>query len=191
MVKELEISVQVLCDYDNLHKELINNKFEIKQEYIVNDNYMIDSNIDIKLLSNLEVLSKCILVRDVVGFEKLLLYKYKKYDNAGNILEQGKVKCPVLDTHKAIDFMNRINYRTLFEINDRCIVYANEVTELVVQLVNDKYIFIEMENKAEFINKEYFDIEEMKKELEKYNLPYDRNNYFVKKAEIMISNARQ
>lgn len=191
MVKELEISVQVLCDYDNLHKELIDNKFEIKQEYIVNDNYMIDSNIDIKLLSDLEVLSKCILVRDVVGFEKLLLYKHKKYDNAGNILEQGKVKCPVLDTRKAIDFMNRINYRTLFEINDRCIVYANEETELVVQLVNDKYIFIEMENKAEFINKEYFDIEEMKKELEKYNLPYDRNNYFVKKAEIMISNARQ
>jgi len=86
--------------------------------------------------------------------------------------------------------MNRINYRTLFEINDRCIVYANEETELVVQLVNDKYIFIEMENEAEFINKNYFDIEEMKKELEKYNLPYDRNNYFVKKAEIMLSNVR-
>lgn len=48
-----------------------------------------------------------------------------------------------------------------------------------------------MEIKAEFINKEYFEIEDMKTGLEKYNLPYDRNNYFVKKSEIMLSNARQ
>ena len=69
---------------------------------------------------------------------------------------------------------------------DTCIVYANESTELVVELVNDKYIFIELEDKCEYIDKEYNDIESMKEEILKYNLPIYTSNFFVKKAEIML-----
>ena len=47
-----------------------------------------------------------VLVRDIVGILKQLLYKYKKYDNNGNIIEQRKIKCPVTDINKAMEFMN-------------------------------------------------------------------------------------
>ena len=77
MKKELEITVKVNCSYKELHKKLLDNGFSIKEEYEVNDVYMIDKNIDIKKLKKLEILSKCILVRDIVGCEKLLLYKEK------------------------------------------------------------------------------------------------------------------
>lgn len=186
MIKELEITVQVLCNYDELHKILVKNDFIIKEEYQLNDIYMINKDYKIDKLKPLETLKKCILVRDIVGIEKLLLYKYKKYDDKENIIEQGKVKCPVFDIEKAISFMECINYKKLITIKDKCIVYCNNDIEIVVQLVNDKYIFIEMEDKSEYISRKFNNIDEMIKAFNKYDLPIKKNNYFIKKAEMIL-----
>lgn len=187
MQMETEITVLVKTSYEKLKEELLNKGFELKEEYEVNDDYLIDSRLNLSSMSNLDILKNCILVRDVVGIEKELLYKYKEYDDNGDIIKQGKVKCPVIDTQKAIDFMMSINYKRLFSIYDKCIVFANDRTQLVVQLVNDKYIFIEMESNGEFIDREYTNIEEMKEDLLSYNLPIDNSNFFIKKAEIMLN----
>lgn len=187
MQMETEITVLVKTSYEKLKEELLNKGFELKEEYEVNDDYLIDSRLNLSSMSNLDILKSCILVRDVVGIEKELLYKYKEYDDNGDIIKQGKVKCPVIDTKKAIDFMMFINYKRLFSIYDKCIVFANDRTQLVVQLVNDKYIFIEMESNGEFIDREYTNIEEMKEDLLSYNLPIDNSNFFIKKAEIMLN----
>lgn len=186
MQMETEISVLVKTDYETLQKELKENNFLLKEEYVVNDIYMIDENVNISNMSYLDILKKCILVRDIVGFEKVLLYKYKKYAENGDILEQGKVRCPITDVDKAVKFMETIHYKRLFDISDKCIVYANDKSELVVQLVNDKYIFIEMESTGDYIDREYRNVEEMKSDLLSYNLSIDESNFFVKKAEIML-----
>lgn len=187
MVMETEITVLVKSDYEVLKRELEKNEFQIKEKYELKDVYMIDKDIDLSKLSKLEILKKCILVRDIVNIKKELLYKYKKYDVNGDILEQGKVECPVIDIEKAIGFMESINYKKLFNIYDRCIVYANKETELVVQLVNNKYIFIEMESECEHIKRKYNSVEELKNDINRYNLPIDNSNYFVKKAELILS----
>lgn len=187
MQMETEITVLVKTSYEKLKEELLNKGFELKEEYEVNDDYLIDSRLNLSSMYNLDILKNCILVRDVVGIEKELLYKYKEYDDNGDIIKQGKVKCPVIDTKKAIDFMMAINYKRLFSIYDKCIVFANDRTQLVVQLVNDKYTFIEMESNGEFIDREYTNIEEMKEDLLSYNLPIDNSNFFIKKAEIMLN----
>lgn len=186
MKLEQEITVLVNCTYDELYRQLINKNFEIKEEYEVKDDYMIESNIDLHSMSKLDILKKCILVRNITGIKKVLLYKYKKYAYNGDILEQGKIECPIDDIKKAIKFMEAINYKKLFNICDKCIVFANNKTELIVQLVNEKYIFIEMESKGDYVDTEYNNIEDMKKALDSYNLPYNKNNYFVKKAELML-----
>lgn len=185
MQMEAEISVLVKTDYETLQKELKENNFLLKEEYVVNDIYMIDENVNISNMSYLDILKKCILVRDIVGFEKVLLYKYKKYAENGDILEQGKVRCPITDVDKAVKFMEAIHYKRLFDISDKCIV-ANDKSELVVQLVNDKYIFIEMESTGDYIDREYKDVEEMKSNLLSYNLSIDESNFFVKKAEMTL-----
>ena len=188
MKMETEITVLVNSDYETLKRQLEKKNFKIVDEYQVNDIYMIDKNIDLNKLNNLEILKKCVLVRDIVDIKKLLLYKYKKYADNGDIIEQGKVECPITDVDKAVSFMKTINYRTLFKIYDKCIVYTNGETELVVQLVNDEYIFIEMEAECSNIDKVYKDVNEMKDEINKYNLPINNSNYFVKKAEITLEN---
>ena len=186
MKMETEITVLVKTDYESLKKELYSHGFELKEEYEVNDSYMISNEIDLTKLSKLEILKKCILVRDIVNIKKVLLYKYKKYADNGDVIEQGKVECPIIDTDKAIHFMEAINYKELFHIYDKCIVFANSESELNVQLVNDKYIFIEVEAKPEYIDKEFKSSYELINDIKRYNLPIDNSNYFVKKAELML-----
>lgn len=187
MKKEIEITVRVNVSYEKLEEELKRNNFIKKEEYIVNDSYLINSLINITDMKSLDILKKCILVRDIVGILKQLLYKYKKYDNNGDIIEQGKIKCPVTDINKAMEFMNAIGYEKLFDIHDKCIVFANDKTELVVQLVNDKYIFIEMGSEPQYINRKYENVEELKDDICSYNLSIDKSNFFVKKAELILN----
>lgn len=187
MKKEIEITVRVNVGYEKLEEELKRNNFIKKEEYIVNDSYLINSSINITDMKSLDILKKCVLVRDIVGILKQLLYKYKKYDSNGDIIEQGKIKCPVTDINKAMEFMNAIGYEKLFDIHDKCIVFANDKTELVVQLVNDKYIFIEMESEPQYINRKYENVEELKDDICSYNLSIDKSNFFVKKAELILN----
>lgn len=187
MKKEIEITVRVNVSYEKLEEELKQNNFIKKEEYIVNDSYLINSLINITDMKSLDILKKCVLVRDIVGILKQLLYKYKKYDSNGDIIEQGKIKCPVTDINKAMEFMNAIGYEKLFNIYDKCIVFANDKTELVVQLVNDKYIFIEMESEPQYINRKYENVEELKDDICSYNLSIDKSNFFVKKAELILN----
>ena len=187
MKKEIEITVRVNVSYEKLEEELKQNNFIKKEEYIVNDSYLINSSINITDMKSLDILKKCVLVRDIVGILKQLLYKYKKYDSNGDIIEQGKIKCPVTDINKAMEFMNAIGYEKLFDIHDKCIVFANDKTELVIQLVNDKYIFIEMESEPQYINRKYENVEELKDDICSYNLSIDKSNFFVKKAELILN----
>ena len=74
---EAEISVLVKTDYETLQKELKENNFLLKEEYVVNDIYMIDENVNISNMSYLDILKKCILVRDIVGLKKFYYINIK------------------------------------------------------------------------------------------------------------------
>ena len=44
-----------------------------------------------------------------------------------------------------------------------------------------------MESECEHINRKYNSIDELKEDLNKYNLSIDNSNYFVKKAELILA----
>ncbi|MDD3187576.1 MAG: hypothetical protein PHD02_03845 [Bacilli bacterium] len=182
MEMELEITVLVNTGLKEVQEDLKNKGFKLIEKYQLNDIYMINRDVDLSKLTKLEILKKCILVRDIVGIKKELVYKYKNFAENGDILEQGKVKCQILDIEKGKHFMEAINYKELFKIFDESYVYSNDKIEIVVQFVNNKYIFIEFEDN----NNTYNSIEELKKALDMYNLPYNKDNYFVKKALIIL-----
>ncbi len=116
-----------------------------------------------------------------------MLYKYKKYDDNGDILEQGKVSCPILDIQKALEFMKAINYRELFHINDNCFIFSNKESQFVLQVISDDKIYIEMELEPNYVEGKLETLEELKKRLLSYNLPIDSSDFFVKKAEIILN----
>ena len=177
-----EITVEVNTTYKEIDKILKEKGFKIVRKYTINDTYMLDSRIDSTNLSNREILKKCVLIRDMTPYHKYLTYKYKEFDENGNIINQVKTDCEIENIEKAIKFMEAIKYKKLFNLTDNLIIYSNNKIELAVQLV-DNHIYIELE--AKYKNKVYT-VKEMKNMLDKYNLPYDKSNYFVKKAEIKM-----
>jgi len=183
---ENEITVLIECSYDELDKILKKYNFYIKDKYRLEDIYMINKNINLQNENSLEILKNCVLVRYIPNVLKMLVYKKKEYAKNGDIINQEKIECPIENIDKAIAFMESINYEKLLNIIDDCIIYVNEETELTVQLVNNKYIFIEMEQQTEYLEKNYETVDDLKKELNKYDLPYNKNNYFIKKAELIL-----
>lgn len=186
MKYENEITVQVTCNYEELHSLLIKQGFKIIEKYTIIDEYLISKDYDLRNKNYLDILKECVIVRYIENTLKELLYKYKEYSNNGDILKQAKVSCKVNDIKEASNFMKTIGYKELIHIQNNSVVYTNDKIELAVQLVNDKYIFIELEDKSEYLNKTYSSIEEMKEEINLYNLPIVKDKYFAKKAVIIL-----
>lgn len=177
-----EITIKVECSYDELKNILYEDGFKIVDEYTTIDKYMYKGEYEKKIL---DILKKSIIIRELVGIKKELLYKYKEYDDNENIISQGKVECKVESIDSAIEFMRCIGYEDLIEIHDECVAFSNGHEELLVQLVNDKYIFIEVEEKGMYTDVSYDSLDDIIKFINSLNIPYEKNNYFQKKAEII------
>ena len=187
MKQEKEITVKVNCNYEKLHSDLISKGFNIVEEYQVNDIYMLDKNININDIPVRELLKKCILIRDIVGITKKLVYKYKETNDLGEITRQTKYECAIEDINDAEMFMKQIGYKNLIKIEDKCIVYSNKEMVLAVQIVNDNHLFIEVEDTSVHIDKIYTEISAMKKDLIDLDLDCDYTDMFVRKAEIVFN----
>lgn len=187
MKYENEVTVEVMCSLEELKLILEKNNFKLVEEYDVKDIYMI--NKEIKSDDSRELLKNCILIRDIIEENKntkKITYKYKEYDDNNEIIKQGKLDCNVESVESAQKLLEVMNYEELIRINDHLLIYMNEEDELAVQLVNDKHIYIEVEEFSDRLNKQYSSLEEMKNVFSKYNIPIKDDDYFVKKAEIEI-----
>ena len=191
MKYENEITVQVTCNYEELHNLLIKQGFKIIEKYKVIDEYLISKDYDLKNKNSLDILKECVIVRYIENTLKELLYKYKEYSNNGDILKQAKVSCKVNDIKEASNFMKTIGYKELIHIQNNSVVYTNDKIEFAVQLVNDKYIFIELEERSEHVKTVFSNVEEMKKVINSLNIPMVKNNYFAKKAVIVLEESKK
>ena len=191
MKYENEITVQVTCSYEELHNLLIKQGFKIIEKYTIIDEYLISKDYDLKNKNSLAILKECVIVRYIENTLKELLYKYKEYSNNGDIIKQAKVSCKVNDIKEASNFMKTIGYKELIHIQNNSVVYTNDKIEFAVQLVNDKYIFIELEERSEHVKTVFSNIEDMKKVIDSLNIPMVKNNYFAKKAVIVLEESKK
>lgn len=178
-MKELEITVKVNSSYDKLHSDLEKIGFKKTKQTIMYDTYMIDNDINISNMKELDILSKCIIVRSIDDYNAFI-YKIKEYDEYENIISQKKIECKIESIDDGINFMKMINYKELLNIKSELIFYSNNELNILVQIVNDDFILIEMED-------ENFDnVDDMINAFSKLDIDYDKSNYFVKKAQIIL-----
>ena len=185
---ENEITVEVDTDLNCLIELLEKNQFNLMEVYDLNDIYLINKND--KENDYLLMLNKCVLIRDIIEKNKetkVLTYKYKEYNNLKEIKKQSKINVYIDDIENMKLLLEKLNFEELIKINDHMLVYANETDELVIQNVNNKHIYIEIEDKCNYANRFYKSIDEMKKVITKYQIPIKNNDYFVKKAEIELN----
>ena len=183
MKYENEITVEVDTDLNNLIKLLEEKGFKLKEKYELNDIYLINKND--KFGDYLSMLNRCILIRQVVEENKeskMLTYKYKEYNDKQEITKQGKIKVNIDDLENAKLLLEKLNFEELIRINDTIFVYVKTGDEIAVQWVNNKHLYIEIEE-GNGIEKVYNSIDDMKKVISDNEIPIKGNNYFVKKAE--------
>lgn len=184
---ESEITVEVCVDLSSLIKILEENGFELKEVYDLNDIYLINKND--KEDDYLSMLNKCVLIRNIIEEDKetkLLTYKYKEYNENKEITRQGKVKVKIDDISNSKLLFEKLGFQELIRINDHILVYATDKDELVIQNINNKHIYIEIEDKCNYADRFYNSIDEMKKVITDNNIPIKHNDFFVKKAEIEL-----
>lgn len=187
MKYENEVTVIITESKNELISKLTNNNFKLNEEYIVNDIYF---SKDDKIIKNEEFIKNCLLVREIITKDKIIrkiTHKYKEIDENGNIIKNGKLDCIVNDKDEAINLLLSLGYSEIVTLNDKISVYSNEDDELMIQEVNDKYLYVEIEENCEYINKKYEDIEEMKNVFNKYDICIKENEYFVKKILIALN----
>ena len=191
MNEEKEITVELDITLDELKKILEENNFKVVDDYQLNDIYMINKNDNNEenRKDYLELLSKCVLIRQIIqesGNKNLLTYKFKEYNEKKEIVKQGKFNTRIEDAESTRCIFEKLNFEKLINVNDHIIVYANGEDEIAVQSVNDKHLYIEVEEDGKNSDVKYKTIEDMKNVFTKYNIPLKSDNYFVKKAEIEL-----
>ena len=184
---ENEITVEVDTTLENLISILENRGFKLKETYDLNDIYLINK-LD-KKCDYLSMLNNCVLIRHIIEENKetkMLTYKYKEYNENKEITKQGKVKVKIDDIDNSKLLFEKLNFEELIKINDHMLVYATDKDELVVQNVNGKHVYIEIEDKCNYADRFYNSIEEMKEVIIDNSIPIKGNDFFAKKAEIEL-----
>lgn len=177
---ENEITVTINMSKKDLISFFDINNYKKVDNYIVDDIYYVPNDVDLDV-NPLEVLKKCILIRSIDDKKHYLMYKYKEYDENENIIKQGKSKVQVTSKDDASSFLKTIDYKELIRIVDHVEVYEKDRLQICVENVNDKYLFVEIEE-----NEKYNTIPKMIYALDSTKIKYDKSNYFVKKAKIIF-----
>ena len=189
MKENNEITLRIKGSLENFERELEEKGYEKSRHFILDDVYMIPKDLNIEKMSTREIISKAIIIRKVDDITKQeissdLLYKIKKFNEKGEILEQKSIRLKVLDCAEAENFMQAIGYRKIMNIIEEDYEYKKDNFSFITKNVKNGDKMIEVETEAN--NSSMDTIDKLKKFLESENLPLDYSDLFVKKAEVEL-----
>ena len=181
-----EITVKLKCNIEEICKILENKEFQFVEKYLLDDSYYIPSTINIKEMSEREILSKAIILRNIEGYipkyqESKFTYKHKEFDKNGDIVKQSKVECKIIDSNDGRKFLEAINYRMIMQIKEIDYIYKKDQLQINIKDIQNGDKLIEIEE-----NEQLDSIDKIKEALKKLNIPIYTNDYFIKKAEIEL-----
>ena len=184
-IKEREITVKLKWTLDETKVYFVNKGIPLVGSFILKDIYLINGNTDVGKSSNLEVLSKSLVIRERTGSfpDKVLMYKDKKYDEKENILDSKKYLCPLVDTDKMYYLLLAAGYKECFRYEQECLEYKYKDLNIFVEYIPELGLFLELENNN-------IEVEELIEDLKELNIPYYEDDYFVKKASLMMDAIR-
>ena len=84
----------------------------------------------------------------------------------------------MIDYTEGIKLFEELGYYEIMNIIEDDIIYYNDKIELAIKDIENGDLLIETET-----NKNITTIEELKKIIENLEIPFEKENYFVKKAE--------
>ncbi len=183
-----EITVRLLCNINEICNLLENKNFKVVDRFFMDDTYYVQKSIDILKLTPRDILKNCVLIRDITQYvspkesTKLkMTYKKKEILENGEIVSQENISVGINSIEDGEKFLSAIGYKKLMNIKENDIIYAKKGFEIAVKDIIDGEKLIEIE-----ANKTYDTIDKLKQMIINLSLPIDKNNFFVKKAEIEL-----
>lgn len=178
-----EITVRVTCSKEELEEKLKKQGFKEVHRYKSTDIFLVPKELEIKKENTRYILSKAILLRKSKGItvdksRERITFKRKNINDSGEILSQYSVNCDVLNLQDAEELFKHIGYKRIMKIDEEHTSFKKGNLKLVIKYREENNILIEIET-----NEFYKDIQELKKAINKIDIPFDHSDYFVKKAE--------
>ena len=185
-----EITVKITCPLEELYRILEGKGFKIIDKFTMDDKFMILKTTNLKEENSREILSKAILIRDIIGYmekrkTKKITFKNKQFDSQGNILSQNSINFDITNIEDAIRIFQAIGYYQVMEIIEEDIVYEKDRFQLVIKDIKNGAKLIEVET-----DEIYDTIDKLKMKLKEFQIPIDESNYFVKKAELELDKVK-
>ncbi len=185
--EENEVTVRVLCSNDELVNYLRKQGFKSGREFSLDDYYYIPSSLNIDNMSAREILSKAIILRYIVDDGKIIqkiTYKIKDINKNGDIINQRAINCDVKNIEDAKKIFEALDYYEIMNIKENDIIYYKNNFELAIKYIEKGDILIEIETEP---NTKWDTVENIKSIISEINLPIEKDNYFIKKAEIELN----
>lgn len=178
---EKEITVKLKWGLDETKVNFVNKGIPLVESYILKDIYLVKEEVDIYNTNNLDILSRAIIIREVIANKttRKIVYKDKKYDDLGNIVQSLKYSCSIESVEDAYNLLTNIGFKECFRYEQECLAFAIDDKEILLEYIPELGLFAELENN----NKS---IEQLINDLNELNIPYYEDEYFVKKASLMI-----
>ena len=179
--QENELTIRILCSKEELIKHLEEKGLKKGRRFRLNDHYLIPKKLKIEELTVREILSKAVIVRNIENDGKIvnkITFKNKNINEKGEIVSQTATSCEVIDYTEGIRLFEELGYYEIMNIIEDDIIYYNDKIELAIKDIYNGDLLIETET-----NKNIQTIEELKKMIESLEIPFEKDNYFVKKAE--------
>ena len=179
--QENEITIRILCSKEELIKHLEEKGLKKGRKFRLDDHYLIPKTLKIEELTVREILSKAVIIRNIDNDGKKvykITFKNKNINEKGEIVSQTATSCEVLDYTEAIRLFEELGYYEIMNIIEDDIIYYNDNIELAIKDVYNGDLLIETET-----NNNIKTIEELKEIIERLEIPFEKENYFVKKAE--------
>lgn len=179
--QENEITIRILCSKEELIKHLEEKGLKKGRKFRLNDHYLIPKKLKIEELTVREILSKAVIIRNIDNDGKSvnkITFKNKNINEKGEIVSQTATSCEVFDYTEAIRLFEELGYYEIMNIIENDIIYYNDKIELAIKDIYNGDLLIETET-----NNNITTIEELKEIIERLEILFEKDNYFVKKAE--------
>ena len=182
--EENEITIKVTCSNDELIKILTNKGFCKGRKFSLDDYYLIPRDLNIEKLTTREILSRAVIIRYIVedgNIIQKITFKKKNINEKGEIISQKAINCDKSDFKSAIKLFNELGYYEIMNIKENDVIYYKNKIELALKFIENSNTLIEMET-----NDNLDTIDKLKKIVYEIEIPMEKDNYFVKKAEDIL-----
>ena len=179
--QENEITIRILCSKEELIKCLEEKGLKKGRKFRLDDHYLIPKKLKIEELTVREILSKAVIIRNIDNDGKIvnkITLKKKNINEKGEIVSQTATSCEVIDYTEGIRLFEELGYYEIMNIIEDDIIYYNDKIELAIKDVYNGDLLMEIET-----NNNTTTIEELKEIIESLEISFEKENYFVKKAE--------